>query len=69
MAKFTHDHCGGAVDISHKPITCQKCGKVAYAAMTKDDEQNIVLWSQEEYREQLKRKAKPKSNGSKVTLT
>jgi len=68
MPKFTHDQCGGAVDISTKPITCQKCGKVAHAAITKDDGQNIVLWSQEEYREQLKSKAEPKSNGSKITL-
>ena len=68
MTTFTHEHCGGAVDISHKPITCRKCGKVAHAAMTQSDGQNIVLWSQEEYREQLKSKAEPKSNGSKITL-
>jgi hypothetical protein len=68
MPTLTHDQCGGAVDISHKPITCKKCGKVAHAAMTKDDGQNIILWSQEEYREQLKRRQGQKPNGSKITL-
>jgi len=68
MPTFIHEHCGGTVETSHKPITCQKCGKVAHAAMTKEDGQNIILWSQEEYREQLKRRVESKSNGSKITL-
>jgi hypothetical protein len=63
MNTFTHDQCGGAVDISHKPITCQKCGKVGHAVVTKDDGQNIILWSQEEYREQLNRRVESQPNG------
>ena len=64
MNIFTHDQCGGTVDINRKPVTCQKCGKVGHALITKDDGQNIILWTQEEYRQELKRKTGTTPNGS-----
>jgi len=64
MNIFVHDQCGGAVDINSKPVTCQKCGKVGHAVITKEDGHNIILWTQEEYQQELKRKAGTKPNGS-----
>jgi len=66
MNTFTHDQCGGAVDIRQKPVPCQKCGKVGHAVMTKEDGQNMILWTQEEYQEELRRRADAKSNGHKI---
>jgi len=64
MNIFTHDQCGGAVDINRKPVTCPKCGKIGYALMARADKQNIILWSEEEYRQELQRKIKNRPNGS-----
>ena len=64
MNIFTHDQCGGTVDINRKPVICQKCGKVGHALITKDDGQKIILWTQEEYQQELKRKTGTGPNGS-----
>lgn len=63
MTKYYHDRCGGEIDLTRKPITCQKCGKVGHAVIAQKDG-STVLWSKEEYQQTLRRKIGAAPNGS-----
>lgn len=60
MSNYHHDGCGGEIDLSRKPIICPKCGKVGHAVIAQKDG-TTVLWSQEEYKETLRRKNRDNS--------